>query len=316
MKYLIYSIVILMIGLLFFLSMVQVIDIWVYDLVVIEVNGVYYFFCMGMGIVYFIFIDLENWEEVDLVFLEKLVWMDEVVLEFCNYIWVFDIFFYNGQYYIYYLVLVFVKNIFVIGVVIIKLLDLEDEGYGWIDYGIVIQFYFNWDFWNVIDLNIVFDDEGVLWMFFGFFWDGLKFVRMDFFLFEIVELQEWYIIVCWECSFELSDKNLGDVVLEVLFIFKKDGWYYQFFFWDLCCCGVNSIYKVVVGCFKNVEGFYFDWEGKNFFYGGGSLVVEGNENWYGVGYCSVYYFKEEDYMFMYVYDVKDEGCFKFMVKKI
>lgn len=316
MKHLTYSIAILMIGLLPSRSLAQAIDIRVHDPVVIEANGLYHLFCTGMGIAHFTSTDLENWEEADPVFPEKPAWTDEVVPEFRNHIWAPDILFHNGQYYIYYSVSAFAKNTSAIGVATTKSLDPEDEGYGWTDHGIVIQSHPNRDLWNAIDPNIVFDDEGVPWMSFGSFWDGLKLVRMAPSLLEIAEPQEWHTIARRERSFELSDKNPGDAALEAPFIFKKDGWYYQFLSWDLCCRGANSTYKVVVGRSKNVEGPYFDREGKNLFHGGGSLVVEGNENWYGAGHCSVYHFKEEDYMFMHAYDAKDEGRPKFMVKKI
>lgn len=316
MKHLTYLTAILMVGLLPSLSMAQAIDIRVHDPVVIEANGVYHLFCTGMGIAHFTSTDLENWEEADPVFPEKPAWTDEVVPEFRNHIWAPDILFHDGQYYIYYSVSAFAKNTSAIGVATTKSLDPDDEGYGWTDHGIVIQSHPNRDLWNAIDPNIVFDEKGVPWMSFGSFWDGLKLVRMDPSLLKIAEPQEWHTIARRERSFELSDKNPGDAALEAPFIFKKDGWYYQFLSWDLCCRGPNSTYKVVVGRSKNVEGPYFDREGKNLFHGGGSLVVEGNENWYGAGHCSVYHFQDEDYMFMHAYDAKDEGRPKLMVKKI
>ena len=41
--------------------------------------------------------------------------------------------------------------------------------------------------------------------------------------------------------------------------------------------------------------------------GGGSLVVEGNKDWPGVGHNSAYTFDGIDYLVFHAYDVKDEG---------
>jgi arabinan endo-1,5-alpha-L-arabinosidase len=170
--------------------------------------------------------------------------------------------------------------------------------------------------WNAIDPNIIFDKEGTPWMSFGSFWNGLKLVKLDASLTKIAEPQEWHTIARRERSFELSDKNPGDAALEAPFIFEKDGWYYLFLSWDLCCRGENSTYKVVVGRSRDVEGPYFDREGKNLFHGGGSLLIQGNVNWYGAGHCSVYHFKGEDYLFLHAYDASDEGRSKLKVKPI
>ena len=72
----------------------------------------------------------------------------------------------------------------------------------------------------------------------------------------------------------------------------------------------------MVGQWKNVEGPNFDKEGKNPFHGGGSIVVEGNENWYVAGHNSVYTFNNEDYLFFQAYDTKDGEKLKLKVKTI
>lgn len=314
MKYIYTTITLLLLSTATLLA--QAIDIRVHDPVVIQQGDTYHLFCTGRGIAHFTSTDLENWTEADPVFPEKPGWTDEVVPEFRNHIWAPDILFHDGQYYIYYSVSAFAKNTSAIGVATNKTLNTADDNYEWVDHGIVIRSIPNRDLWNAIDPNIVFDDEGTPWMSFGSFWNGLKMVKLDESLLKIAEPQEWHTVARRERSFELSDKNPGDAALEAPFIFKKDGWYYLFLSWDLCCRGPKSTYKVVVGRSKTVEGPYFDREGKNLFHGGGSLVIEGNENWYGVGHCSVYSFEGEDHLFMHAYDAADEGRPKLMIQKI
>ena len=96
----------------------------------------------------------------------------------------------------------------------------------------------------------------------------------------IAQPQEWHTIARRERSFDLADANPGDAALEAPFIFKKGDWYYEFLSWDLCCRGENSTYKVVVGRSKSATGPYVDKNGIALNNGGGTLIIEGNENWY------------------------------------
>lgn len=291
-------------------------DIRVHDPVVIKEGDTYHLYCTGRGIGHFVSKDMENWERAAPVFPEKPSWTDDVVSDFRNHIWAPDVFFHNGKYYLYYSVSSFGKNTSAIGVATNTTLDSTHKKYKWVDHGIVVRSVPNRDLWNAIDPNIVMDDEGDAWMTFGSFWNGLKLVKLDKTLLKIAEPAEWHTVARRERSFDLADKNPGDAALEAPFIFKKDGWYYLFLSWDLCCRGENSTYKVVVGRSKSVEGPYFDREGKNLFHGGGSLVIQGNKNWYGAGHCSVYTFEDEDYMFLHAYDATDEGRSKLKIKPI
>jgi arabinan endo-1,5-alpha-L-arabinosidase len=141
-------------------------------------------------------------------------------------------------------------------------------------------------------------------------------VKLDPSLTKIADPQEWHTVARRERSFQLSDKNPGDAALEAPFIFKKEGWYYLFISWDLCCRGKESTYQVVVGRSRDVEGPYFDREGVNLFNGGGSSVIRGNDNWYGAGHCSVYTFEGKDYLFLHAYEAADEGRSKLITREI
>lgn len=294
----------------------QMLEVGVHDPVVIMEDGTYHLFCTGRGIGHYTSKDRTNWEKAAPVFTEKPAWTDAVVPEFGNHIWAPDIVYHNGLYYIYYSVSAFAKNTSAIGVATTQTLDANAPGYGWTDHGIVVQSHPNRDLWNAIDPNIVFDDQGTAWMTFGSFWDGLKLVKLDASLLKIAEPQVWHTVARRERSFQLSDKNPGDAALEAPFIFKKDGWYYLFLSWDYCCRGANSTYKVVVGRARNVEGPYLDKEGHNLFYGGGSLVLEGNANWAGVGHNSTYTFDGTDYLVFHAYDANDGGKSKLGIREI
>ncbi|PHR93474.1 MAG: arabinan endo-1,5-alpha-L-arabinosidase [Leeuwenhoekiella sp.] len=291
-------------------------DIRVHDPVMIKEGNTFYLFSTGRGISVMSSSDLKNWERQPQVFQEEPVWADEVVPDFDNHIWAPDISFHNGKYYLYYSVSAFAKNTSAIGLTINSTLDVNDPAYKWEDQGIVIQSIPNRDLWNAIDPNLIFDEKGTPWLAFGSFWEGLKMVKLSDDLKSIAKPQEWYTIARRERSFELADDNPGDAALEAPFIFKKNGWYYLFLSWDLCCRGENSTYKVVVGRSKKATGPYVDKEGKSLNAGGGTLILEGNANWYGAGHNAAYTFDDKDYIIFHAYDAQDHAKPKLQITQL
>lgn len=298
------------------LSAQDIKNIRVHDPVVAKEGDTYYLFNTGRGIGVYTSNDLENWERGKAVFSEKPEWTDSVVPDFGNHIWAPDIIKKGDTWYLYYSVSAFAKNTSAIGVVTNKTLDPKNENYKWVDHGIVVQSVPDRDMWNAIDPNIIYDENNTPWMSFGSFWNGLKMVKLNDNLTEIAKPEEWSSIARRERSFELDNKDPGDAALEAPFIFKKGDWYYQFLSWDLCCRGENSTYKVVVGRSEKATGPYVDKAGKPLNEGGGTLVLQGNENWYGAGHNSVYNFEGKDYMFFHAYDANDEGAPKLGIKEI
>lgn len=288
----------------------------VHDPVVAKEGGTYYLFNTGRGIGVYTSKDLQKWEPGEAVFGEKPEWTDSVVSDFKNHIWAPDIIKKGDTWYLYYSVSSFAKNTSAIGVATNTTLDPKKENYEWKDHGIVVQSIPDRDMWNAIDPNIIYDKSDTPWMAFGSFWNGLKMVKLAENLTEIATPEEWRTIARRERSFELDNKDPGDAALEAPFIFKKGDWYYQFLSWDLCCRGENSTYKIVVGRSKDATGPYVDQSGKPLNEGGGTLVLQGNEKWYGAGHNSVYHFNGKDYMFFHAYDANDDGSPKLGIKEI
>ncbi len=289
----------------------------VHDPVMIQQGNTYYLFCTGHGISVYSSPDMKNWTPEKPVFAEQPKWATTVATDFKGHIWAPDVSYHNGQYYLYYSVSSFAKNTSAIGVATNKTLNPKDKNFKWVDHGIVIESVPNRDLWNAIDPNLILDEKGVPYLTFGSFWDGLKMVKLSPDLTSIAKQpQEWYSLARRERSFKLDDKDPGDAALEAPFVFKKDGWYYLFLSWDFCCRGENSTYKVVVGRSKTVTGPYLDAKGKDLFQGGGTLVIEGNKNWAGVGHNSAYTFGNKDYLVFHGYDVSKKGTPKLIIKEI
>jgi arabinan endo-1,5-alpha-L-arabinosidase len=288
----------------------------VHDPVMIQQDGTYYIFCTGRGISVFSSKDMTNWTKQKPVFETAPTWGTSVAADFKNHIWAPDVSFHNGQYYLYYSVSSFAKNTSAIGVATNKTLNPADANFKWEDQGIVVQSVPNRDLWNAIDPNLVYDENNTPWLTFGSFWDGLKMVKLSADLLKVAEPEEWYTVARRERTFSLEDKDPGDAALEAPFVFKKDGWYYMFLSWDYCCKGENSTYKVVVGRSKTVHGPFLDASGKDLNQGGGTLVIEGNKNWAGVGHNSTYTFNDKDYLVFHAYEIAKKGRPILTIKEI
>ncbi len=279
----------------------------VHDPVVIRQGETYHLFCTGPGITHKTSKDLVNWKNEKPVFDQSPQWSFDINPTFNGHIWAPDIYLKNNTYYLYYSISAFGKNTSAIGVTTNKTLDADDPNFKWTDHGIVVKSVPNRDLWNAIDPNIVYDEEGTAWMSFGSFWNGMKMVKMSPDLLKIHPDNEWYTIARRNRNFETPDEQAGNAAIEGPFIYKRDGYYYLFVSWDYCCRGADSTYKVVVGRSKEVMGPYLDKEGVSLYNGGGSLVIEGNENNYGVGHNSVYDLDGKTYYFSHAYSADLDG---------
>lgn len=298
------------------LTVVQGQDIIVHDPVMAKQGDTYYLFCTGRGIAVWSSKDMKNWDNEQAVFDEPPAWAVEAVPGFRGHIWAPDISYRDGVYYLYYSVSAFGKNTSCIGLATNTTLDPDDPDYKWTDHGKVIQSVPGRDLWNAIDPNLAYDDEGQPWMSFGSFWSGMKLVKMDEDLKKPAEPQEWYTISKRARSFKTQDPDPGEGAVEAPFIFKKNGYYYLFVSFDFCCRGPESTYKMVVGRSENITGPYVDKEGVRMDEGGGSLLLEGNEDWHGVGHNSAYTFDGKDYLIFHGYDASDEGKPKLVIKEM
>lgn len=300
-------------------------NIVVHDPVMIQENDTYYLFCTGHGISVWSSPDMENWTKEKPVFKDAPKWATETIKGFRGHIWAPDIAFFNDQYYLYYSVSSFGKNTSCIGLAINKTLNPNDPDFKWIDQGKVIQSFPGKTNWNAIDPNLIVADDGTPYLSFGSFWDGLKLVKLspdakmvDDNLNEIptVASRKKSVDKTNPSSTDKNPINAGPNAIEAPFVFKKGNYYYLFASIDYCCRGEESTYKMIVGRSENIPGPYFDKEGKNMATGGGTLVLQGNKNWHGVGHNSAYTFNDTDYLIFHGYDAKDGGKPKLIIKKM
>ncbi|HLN20371.1 MAG TPA: arabinan endo-1,5-alpha-L-arabinosidase [Bacteroidales bacterium] len=292
-------------------------DISVHDPVVIRQDNLYYVFCTGNGISVFSSPDMVNWTRQKQVFEKAPEWVFKKLPGFRNSMWAPDISFENGFYYLYYSVSAFGKNTSCIGLARNKTLKQDSPDYNWEDLGCVIQSVPGRDHWNAIDPNFIAGADGTPWLVFGSFWDGIKLVRLNEDLKSIFsEPQEWHTVARRFRDPYTDDGTAGSGQIEAPFLFKKGNYYYLFVSWDKCCSGVNSTYKVVVGRSPSITGPYLARDSTDMAKGGGTIVVQGNEKYPGVGHQAVVNFDGTDFLVYHGYDAGDNGRSKLLIRKI
>lgn len=72
----------------------------------------------------------------------------------------------------------------------------------------------------------------------------------------------------------------------------------------------------MVGRAANITGPYTDRAGVALAQGGGTLVLAGDKNWYGVGHNAVCTFEKADYLIFHGYDAADRGRPKLRIEKL
>lgn len=296
----------------------------VHDPVVIKEGNTFYLFCTGFGITVWSSNDLQNWKKEEPVFRNAPEWAVDTIPTFNGHIWAPDISFHNGQFYLYYSVSAFGKNTSAIGVATNRTLNPASPDFRWVDHGRVIQSYPGKTNWNAIDPNLVLDEKGVGYLVFGSFWDGLKRVKLTKdFLHPAEDLNNIATVASRKkdssrkkAVTDNQSASAGANAIEAPFIFKKGAFYYFFASIDYCCRGEKSTYKVVVGRSKKLQGPYVDKDDVALHNGGGSIFLQGDKDWYGVGHNGIFSAGGKDYIVYHGYDAADGGKPKLCIREL
>lgn len=295
----------------------------VHDPVMIQENGVYYMFCTGMGIDVWSSTDMEKWTKEDPIFKKAPSWTKKAVIGFEGHFWAPDIAYYNNEYYLYYSVSAFGKNTSCMGLVTNKTLDPDDPEFKWIDQGKVIQSYPGKTDWNAIDPNLIVGIDGTPYLSFGSFWGGLKIAKLTPDAKRVNDNLNELQTIASRFGQGVDRKHVDEDALaagvnaiEAPFIFKKGDYYYLFASIDFCCRGAESTYKIIVARSESILGPYLDKEDVDMAKGGGTLVLKGNKDWFGVGHNSAYTFENNDFLVFHGYDATDNGEPKLIIKQI
>ncbi|WP_263385062.1 arabinan endo-1,5-alpha-L-arabinosidase [Granulicella arctica] len=233
--------------------------------------------------------DLEHWKLCGHVFDAVPDWIKERSPGTKD-LWAPDVSYVNHEYRLYYAYSLFGKNTSGIGLAVNKTLDAKSPAFKWVDKGLVFESKVG-DNYNAIDPNFILDGKGGAWLSFGSFWDGIKMWRLD----DAGMLSKTDTTL-YSLARRARPENAEPAppnlpanweAVEAPFIVRHGGYFYLFTSWDLCCRGVKSTYRTMVGRSKSVTGPYVDMSGKALTDGGGTEVLVANARWLGPGGESV-----------------------------
>jgi arabinan endo-1,5-alpha-L-arabinosidase len=249
--------------------------------------------------------DLLAWKLCGQVFDAIPAWIKEASPR-THELWAPDISFFQGKYHLYYAYSVFGLNTSGIALATNETLHPKDPRYHWKDEGLVLKSTESDDF-NAIDPNIVLDDKGQPWLSFGSFWSGIKMRRIDPVTGKVSTADSTLYSLATRVkppNPEPAKPGLpGDwQAIEAPFVVRHGGFYYLFVSFDLCCRGIHSNYRTMMGRSRKVTGPYVDAAGKPMLEGGGTELLTGNSRWIGPGGESILQRPEGDIIVFHAYD--------------
>jgi arabinan endo-1,5-alpha-L-arabinosidase len=234
--------------------------------------------------------DLEHWKLCGHVFDAIPAWILERSPGTKD-LWAPDISYVHHEYRLYYAYSLFGKNTSGIALATNKTLDPTNSSFKWVDKGLVLESKTE-DNFNAIDPNFVLDGKGGEWLVFGSFWDGIKMRRLSDSGFLSTKDTTTYSVARRtkpaEAAAAVAGLPANWEAVEAPFIVRRCGYFYLFTSWDLCCRGLKSTYKTMVGRSKSITGPYVDANGKYLADGGGTELLLANSRWLGPGGGSVY----------------------------
>ena len=296
-----------------------------HDPVMAKEGGRYYLFTTGINCL--VSDDMLHWQAGPRVMQQPPQWALESVPGYRGHTWAPDVSYHNGLWHMYYSCSSFGKNGSAIGLMTNKTLDPESPDYRWEDQGMVVQSITNQTDWNAIDPNLIVDEKGRPWLTWGSFWGGIQLVRLnkDFKTpkGKIINIARRYPRLNMDSYVSKSDKALADQApdaganaIEAPFIIRHGGYYYLFASWDYCCKGANSTYKTVVGRSRKVQGPYLDRSGKDMTDGGGEIIAQRDDEFYGIGHTAAYEIDGQWVFMAHGYSRADNGASKLLLKRM
>jgi len=142
----------------------------------------------------------------------------------------------------------------------------------WNDLGTIIQTSNDTDF-NTIDPCPYYDEAANrLWISFGSWFGGIYVMELD-------PAQPTRIVTP---PVRIAGGN--GFGIEASYVHYRNGWFYLFANWDLCCKGGLSTYRIVVGRSRSITGPYLDKDGIDMQNGGGTVFMAGAGDEIGPGH--------------------------------
>jgi len=223
--------------------------------------------------------DLQSWTVHGAVIPETPEWIRKRYSH--RSLWAPDIVQFGDTVRMYYCASNFGTNLSVMGFLENKAFDPAEPQKGWVDQGMILESTPGVSEYNAIDPEVVIDERGRHWMFFGSYWGGIYLFELDPKTGKRLHPDRAPVCVA---------KNTGDRgnPLEAPAVLRHDGYYYLFVSYGLAAQGVRSTYRIMVGRSKDIEGPYVDADGKSMVEGGHVNVLKGSPPMFAPGHNDVF----------------------------
>ncbi len=270
----------------------------VHDPTVVEIGGkAFCFSTSGNGFtVVRSSTDFKTWNMLGPLLREQPEWLAKRYTH--NSIWAPDVVVLGRKVRVYYSASNFGTNLSVIGLAECENFDPNRPLEGWVDHGLVTETKAG-DNVNAIDAEVVVDDQGRHWMFYGSYWAGIHVVELDPVTGKLKTPERPEPVCVARNTGERGNPLEGAAVL------RKDGYYYLFVSYGLAAQGVRSTYRIMVGRSKAPTGPFLDREGKSMVDGGHVNVMKTSPPMMSPGHCDVLRLKDGRYVMPYhFYDAR------------
>lgn len=251
--------------------------------------------------------DLKLWTRCGAVFPSMPKWIHETSPS-TKELWAPDISYFDRLFHLYYAFSAFGKNTSGIALATNETLDPASPKYKWIDRGLVLRSKEKDDF-NAIDPNLVIDQNGEAWLAFGSFWTGIKMRHLDRHTGLLSSKDTQLYSLASRAVVHPGPRDPGlppdAEAIEAPFVFQHQGFFYLFVSWDLCCRGLKSTYRTMVGRSRAVTGPFVDRDGKLLTDGGGTPLLRANSTWLGPGGASLVHLPAADLIAFHAYSAID-----------
>jgi arabinan endo-1,5-alpha-L-arabinosidase len=144
---------------------------------------------------------------------------------------------------------------------------------------------------NAIDPNLTVTPNGEWWLSFGSFWSGIK----------MVELSPSTGKRADSTIHHIAERFVNSKSVEAPHIHYRNGYYYLFVAFDLCCQGASSTYRTMVGRSTSITGPYKDRAGTLMTAGGGTEILASHDAVYGPGHPAVLQDGNQDVLVYHYY---------------
>ena len=153
------------------------------------------------------------------------------------------------------------------------------------------------------------DKSGEAWLSFGSFWSGIKMRHLDRTT-GLLSRKDTSVYELASRGFKRTGTGNAALppdaeAIEAPFVYFHAGYYYLFVSWDLCCRGLKSTYRTMVGRSREVTGPYVDRDGKPMMAGGGTELLKANGTWLGPGGASLLGLTSSDLIVFHAYSAID-----------